>query len=668
MSMASFIQLFEWLSEHPAIAALLVFVIALSESLAIVGLIIPGIFFMVVFGALITTGYLDFGITVTAAVIGAIAGDGISYWLGRRYQQQFRNLWPFRNHPRLLERGLDFFNRHGGKSVLLGRFVGPLRPVIPAVAGMLAMPRNRFILTNVGSALLWGPLVLLPGMAFGLSLELAAEFAGRLSLVLVILVILLWLAYWIIKQIYFFFAPRTDQLFSHVINWINRHPLIGQVPAALIDPRHPEMRVLTLLGAMLLLAAIAFTALSRFLTERSLILGLNELVYFQLQQLHNPPINQLMLFFSNLGDDLFLGLLTFILFAWAALYRNWLAAWHMLAALLLPLIVVHTLQFLFAVPRPDITASHTTLVFPGAHVTLATAVYGFIAVVLTRDMPIAMRSVVYITAALLVLVIGFARLYLGVHWLSDVIGGILLGMIWVGFVGIGYRRHVHISPLPLKTLTYPLFLIVLLLIVYPLSQSDKGLTEPVTTTQHYRMGLVGWRNSGWQALAQYRSDLLQQQTFPLNLQWSASSQQIKAQLEKHGWKPDKNLKLSGWLSPSASIDKLPIIPHLHEGRYESLRFVRIDKESNQILTLRLWKTELHIQHNTWEQPLWLGEISSLQGKDFGPVNYLKTTDSFNLSLETFIQDLDANQIVARRHSGTFDILLIQSGNTADTQN
>ncbi|MGM0678652.1 MAG: DedA family protein, partial [Pseudomonadota bacterium] len=163
MSMASFVQLFEWLSQHPISAALLVFIIALSESLAFVGLIVPGIFFMVVFGALITTGYMDYGWTVTAAILGAIAGDGISYWLGQRYHKHLYNFWPFRNRPGLLERGEAFFHRHGGKSILLGRFVGPLRPVIPAIAGMLAMSRQRFILTNVGSALLWGPVVLLPG-------------------------------------------------------------------------------------------------------------------------------------------------------------------------------------------------------------------------------------------------------------------------------------------------------------------------------------------------------------------------------------------------------------------------------------------------------------------------------------------------------------------------
>lgn len=658
MSMASFVQLFEWLSEHPVIAALLVFAIALSESLAIVGLIVPGIFFMVVFGALITTGYLDFGWTVSAAVLGAIAGDGISYWLGRRYHKQFYNVWPFRNRPALLERGVTFFHQHGGKSVLLGRFIGPLRPVIPAIAGMLSMPRRRFIITNVGSALLWGPIVLLPGMAFGLSLELAAEFAGRLSVLLIILLLLLWLVFWIIRQLYFFLVPRTDVLFSHVINWMNRHPLIGRVPAALIDSRHPEMRILTLLAGMLLLAAIAFTALSQFLTERSLILGLNDLVYFQLQQLHNPPFDRLMLFFSHLGDDLFLAVLTLILFAWTALYRNWLAGWHLLAAFALPLIVVHTLQLLFDVPPPDITARYSSVVFPGAHITIATSVFGFIAVVLTRNMPTILRSGVYISAALLVLLVSFARLYLGIHWLSDVLGGILLGLVWVGVLGIGYRRHVHLPPLPLKTLSYPVVLILLLLITYPLSQLDKGLPEPVEVTQHYRLGMEGWQQTGWQALQQYRSDLLQQKKFPLNLQWAATQNEITALLEGHGWQKTGKAKWNGLLRPSAGIEELPIIPHLHEGRYEKLRFIRIYEQSERILTLRLWKSDMFVQHNAGELPIWVGEVTYLQPVRFGPLKYLKTANNFNPALDRFVSEFDTDTSATRHQAETFQLVLL----------
>ncbi len=659
MSMASFVQLFEWLSQHPVSAAVLVFAIALSESLAVIGLIIPGIFFMVVFGALITTGYLDYGWTVTAAILGAIAGDGISYWLGRHYHKQLYNIWPFRNRPGLLKRGVEFFHRHGGKSILFGRFVGPVRPIIPAIAGMLAMPRRRFILTNVGSALLWGPIVLLPGMAFGLSLELAAEFAGRLSLLLIILLLLLWLLFWFIRQLYYFLVPRTDTLFSNVINWINRHPLIGRVPAALIDPQHPEMRILTLLALMLLLAAVAFTALSQFLTQRSLILGLNDLVYFQLQQLHNPPIDRVMLFFSHLGDDLFLAILTLILFVWTALYRNWLAGWHLLAALALPLIVVHTLQLLFDVPRPDITASYSSLVFPSAHITIATSIYGFIAVMLTRNMPTMLRISVYVVSASLVLLIAFARLYLGIHWLSDILGGILLGLIWVGLLGIGYRRHIESTPLPLKTLSYPIPLIFILLVAYPTSQLDKGLPESVETTRHYRLSMTGWQQTGWQALQQYRSDLLQQQKYPLSLQWAANRQAIITTLKDLGWQHRGESHWRGWLRPSTPIEELPVIPHLHEGRYETLLFVRFNEQMQRLLTVRLWQSDLFVQHNAREVPLWVGEVAYLETVRIGPLKYLKTADDFNRALDSFLGDLTNQTLTTRHEAGSLPIVLLR---------
>ncbi|MDR9435990.1 MAG: VTT domain-containing protein, partial [Thiohalophilus sp.] len=669
MSMASFVHLFEWLSQHPVSAALLVFVIALSESLAFVGLIVPGIFFMVVFGALVTTGYLDYGWTVTAAILGAITGDGISYWLGQRYHKQLYNFWPFRNRPGLLKRGEAFFHRHGGKSILLGRFVGPLRPVIPAIAGMLAMPRQRFILTNVGSALLWGPIVLLPGMAFGLSLELAAEFAGRLSLLLIIVLVLLWLAFWLIRQLYYFLVPRTDTLFSYVINWINRHPLIGRVPAALIDPRHPEMRILTLLALMLLAAAVAFTALSQFLTQHSLILGLNDLIYFQLQQLHNPPFDRVMLFFSHLGNELFLATLTLILFVWTALYRNWLAGWHLLAALALPLIVVHTLQLLFDVPRPDITASISSLEFPGAHITIATSVYGFIAVMLTRNMPTMLRISVYVISASLVLLIAFARLYLGIHWLSDVLGGILLGLIWVGFLGIGYRRHIGLPPLPLKTLNYPIPLILILLVTYPLSQLDKGLPAAVETTRYYRLGMTGWQQTGWQALQQYRSDLLQQQKYPLNLQWAAPRKTIITTLEELGWQQPDERRWRGWLQPSTQIEKLPVIPHLHEGRYENLLFVRFNNQTQQLLTVRLWQSDLFVQHNGQEVPLWIGEVAYLETVRIGPLKYLKTADDFNRALKNFLAVLTTRVLTTHHEAGEFQIILLRgkTGQEADAK-
>ena len=85
-----------FLQSHLWLAYASIFLIALSESLALVGLIVPGAVMMFAIGTLVTTGYVDFVTTVIWATLGAVAGDGISYWLGARYRQQLQNLWLYR--------------------------------------------------------------------------------------------------------------------------------------------------------------------------------------------------------------------------------------------------------------------------------------------------------------------------------------------------------------------------------------------------------------------------------------------------------------------------------------------------------------------------------------------------------------------------------------------
>ena len=76
------------------------------------------------------------------AVSGAVLGNSVSYWIGRRYGGGLARLWPFSLEPDLLPNGMRFFERHGGKSVFIGRFFGPIRAVIPLAAGIMRMPRG----------------------------------------------------------------------------------------------------------------------------------------------------------------------------------------------------------------------------------------------------------------------------------------------------------------------------------------------------------------------------------------------------------------------------------------------------------------------------------------------------------------------------------------------
>ena len=176
-------QLLQWVNAHPGWSGMVVFLIAFAESLAIVGVVVPGVAILFAVGALIGADALNFWHMVGWAVAGAVLGDGLSYWIGKHYQAQLTSIWPFSKHPASLEKGTAFFQRYGGKSVAMGRFFGPIRAVIPLVAGMMNMPAGRFLVANVLSALAWAPAYLLPGMAFGASMELASEVAVSLSLI-----------------------------------------------------------------------------------------------------------------------------------------------------------------------------------------------------------------------------------------------------------------------------------------------------------------------------------------------------------------------------------------------------------------------------------------------------------------------------------------------------
>ncbi len=203
MDWSSIQPLFTWLSEHPAWSGLIVFLIALTESLFIIGLLVPGTVLMFGVGTLVGTGVLDIQETILYAFAGAVIGDGISYWIGRRYHKQFSNIWPIKNNPHYLNRGKYFFAKHGGKSILFGRFIGPVRPIIPAVAGMMGMPVKYFFTMNIFSAAAWAPFYLLPGIVFGTSIGLASAVGLRLMGLLIVALVFSLLLIWLARQFYF---------------------------------------------------------------------------------------------------------------------------------------------------------------------------------------------------------------------------------------------------------------------------------------------------------------------------------------------------------------------------------------------------------------------------------------------------------------------------------
>jgi membrane protein DedA with SNARE-associated domain len=152
-----------------ALAVPLTFVIAFCESLAFVSFLVPATVLLIGLGAIVGAGAVEFLPVWIAAATGAILGDALSYWLGRRFKGRVARLWPLSRDPGLLPRAEAFFRRWGVAGVFFGRFVGPMRATVPLAAGVTAMPVLPFKLATIASAFVWSAAMLAPG-AFGVSL------------------------------------------------------------------------------------------------------------------------------------------------------------------------------------------------------------------------------------------------------------------------------------------------------------------------------------------------------------------------------------------------------------------------------------------------------------------------------------------------------------------
>ena len=173
-----------FLSQNPEYIFITVFIVALCESLAVVGIIVPGVGLITAASIMAGNLQLDVFLLLVCAITGAFMGDVASFYLGRFFQPNLPNIWPFKQHPSWINNGHDFFAQHGGKSIFFGRFIGPIRPFIPMVAGMMAMPQNYFMLLNGLSAIAWGLVYLLPSYYLGeqLNIEWLLSWQGILAL------------------------------------------------------------------------------------------------------------------------------------------------------------------------------------------------------------------------------------------------------------------------------------------------------------------------------------------------------------------------------------------------------------------------------------------------------------------------------------------------------
>jgi len=594
--------LVDWLQANPGLAGFATFVISIAESLAIIGLLIPGTLVMGAIGTLIGAGILP-GIEITLwAIAGAIVGDGMSYWLGYHYHGHIREMWPFRSYPALLRRGENFFLKYGGMSVFMGRFIGPIRPIIPVVAGMMSMPPARFTIANVGSAVAWAPAYMMPGILLGaLSLHLAPQTGTRFLVGAVIALLVLWFFIWLLKIFFrFLLNVLNNQI---IVLWQKLHP---QRRVSLHDPSQLALAFTFIVSFLILLGLTVWAYQYGAMTD------LNTIVLKAMISIRFPAGDNVMATIVLLSNLFVLSMLFVIMAGWLLMQRDKRTAYYWIALGVITTLLVALLQWLVLYTHAQpVTTAISKWAFPCHSAALYTALFGYLAFLLSQKWS-NYRTWIYSIFVLLISFILLADLYLAVHSFNAIVAGVVVGICCtVGIIFLYRRRHTTPpSALGLVIVTILALVIAWSSVIYRYDLEDVlGRYAPLSVPPTV-LNTESWWSLKQQPEHLYREDGRGQPVELLKIQWMGNLNMIERELRANGWEVVNRPDLATLINRMAAknrFEQLPLFPKLYLNRKAHLVMIRRVGQPERLLVLRLWDS--NIRFDTPPLPLWIGSIN-----------------------------------------------------------
>jgi membrane protein DedA with SNARE-associated domain/membrane-associated phospholipid phosphatase len=602
-------HLLHLLAGHSTWMLAVVFVAAFFESIAVIGTFIPGSTAMFIAGALTGTGSLSLAWVFVWAIVGAVAGDGASFWLGDRYKERIVTLWLFRAHPGVLDAGQRFFLKHGAKSIVLARFIGPLRAIVPVVAGMMGMGPLRFLAINVLSALLWAPAHILPGVVFGASVLLAGAVSFRLVVIIAMLVCIVWLSFRGAGFLISHANAWSSAAGRHLGSWACRHPgPLGRVARRMLDPDTPDATHLLATSLIVLVAGALFFGVLEDVVSGDPLTIIDLSVYHFLQSVRTPWGDTVLAALATLGSGITLFALVVTVALWMVWERRWRTITYWLAAVVFSQLLILGLQLAMRrAPPNELMTGH--FVFPSNHVAATVIVYGFLAFLLARRVGKLEGVLVAGASIIVVIVVALAGVYFGRYWVSDAIGGAALAYVWVALIALtAIWRHPWPPPqrrfMPLVVLAVVALSVGLQLgVAMPTPPDSAPQPPPVRFTQ------AQWKLSEWKRLPCYRSDMGGDHKEPLTLQWVSEPASIREQLRAQGWVEGTDVSAHSLLSlasPDVAAVSLPVLPKLNNGVPSSLVFMRPGESREERYVLRFWPSGYAVDDGTAAAPLWVG--------------------------------------------------------------
>lgn len=418
---------------------LLVAVFAFAETGAFVGLLVPGETVMILGGATAGQGATDIYVMIAIAWVCAFAGDSTSFFVGRRLGREFL----VRHGPRFgigeerLEQVDDYFERHGGKTIFLGRFVGFVRAFAPFVAGSSGMPYRGFVPYSILGTGLWVSSALAVGYLFSRNIDSALDYAGKGAFALGVLIVL------IVGTVALRRHFRVAENRRGAVRWMEGHAATRWV-VVLTRRFSPQLRFLwdrvtpggtfglefTTLMAALAVASFVLVAFTVIVSGDPGPTPGDETAVDVVEGLRAGWLVDIAKAVSALGSGAVVLALASICAVMLGVRRRWAEVGVLLAGMAIVIAGVHELKVAVDRPRPAGGLVETDgSSFPSAHAAYSTFYVWLAVTVVVRLRPGMARGALVVAAGIvLAALIGLSRVYLGVHYLSDVSAGWALGI------------------------------------------------------------------------------------------------------------------------------------------------------------------------------------------------------------------------------------------------
>jgi membrane protein DedA with SNARE-associated domain/membrane-associated phospholipid phosphatase len=438
---------------------LVVGVMAFFETGAFIGLIAPGETFLIFGGVVAGQGTISLVALIAIVWFCAVLGDLASYVAGRKLGRAFL----VKHGPKVqiteerIHQVEGFFDRHGGKAIFLGRFVGLVRAVNPFLAGSSKMPLKRFLPYDIVGAGAWATMLLVLGYVFWQSFDRVLRYAEQGTLALGTTIVVIAAGVWLFRHF------RDEAHREAAMAWTDRQldrPVLRPLARVLrplarwargplrffwnrITPGELGLELTTLL-AIAAVGSFAFAANAITLHDKALVAG-DQMAFRWAGDLRTGTLDDIARALTHLGSLPAVIGATALAVAVLLMRRRVTESATLVAALALTWVAVHVAKAGVDRPRPsDALVDTAGQSYPSGHAAYAFA-WIAIALVLTRTLPGLARTTAAIVAGIvLAVVVGLTRIYLRAHYLSDVVGGTGLAAAIYAIVGMAGLVVVHL--------------------------------------------------------------------------------------------------------------------------------------------------------------------------------------------------------------------------------